>query len=86
MIRFVVALSSDRTFQTKVDGDIVDAVQPAGFILRSGYCSESTFNRQALQSDEVAVEISVDQWPVDDTKFRIDLSGEEPVLVEITDD
>lgn len=51
-----------------------------GSILRSGYCSDAVFNRQALAGGEAAVELAAEDWPVNDVTHFIDLSGDAPVL------
>lgn len=83
MIRFVIATTVDTTEQVRVDGEITDVIRPAGTILRSGFCNEAMFNRQALGAGEMAVEIDAANWPVNDVTHRIDVSGEEPALVLI---
>lgn len=72
MIRFVVALAAPRTIETRVDGEIVEVIQPAGTILRSGFCSDGMFNRQSLSGDEMAVEVPADNWPVNDRTMKVD--------------
>lgn len=80
MIRFVVALTASRTIETRVNGEIAEFTQPAGTILRGGFCSDGMFNRQALAGDEIAVEVAAEDWPVNDVTHHVDLSGEEPVI------
>lgn len=81
MIRFVIVTAAETTLETRVAGEIVEIIQPAGTILRSGFCRDDMFNRQALASGEIAIEIDAANWPVNDITHRIDLSGDKPTPV-----
>ncbi len=84
MIRFVVVLTNDRIVETRIDGAITTLTQPTGTILRSGFCSDQMFNRQALAADEAVIEVIAADWPVDDKRVFVDLTGDEPTLVSRT--
>jgi hypothetical protein len=82
MIRFLVALTNDRTVEVFVNKQPTQQIIPARTIMRKGVCGDKTFNMQALAPDEVAVELTAEQWmAVNDAMHLIDLSGDEPVLI-----
>lgn len=55
---------------------------PNGNILRIGFCNDEIFNKQSVAVGEIVVEITAADWPVNDETQMIDLTGEEPVVVQ----